>query len=200
MAGIDYPLWTTLKTNIVTQLTNVATEENIVSTGRNFAVSKDRWRVWIESQQNTALVNVMVSGIGINPARSQSRTNSLDEVTVIVDLYAIGEAGEVLPADELAASRLDLLVAQVREGLTRLDLTDFGFAVGMIDRNMDFSLTYYSQESEESTGQYAPARWTFTVMLPFIAQDKREYLDLTELNVSVSDETLDLYKLKFNYP
>jgi len=199
MAGINYPLWVELKTNIVSQLNAVAIEENAVSSARNFIVSKDRWRPWIESQQSVALVNVMITGVGLVPERS-NRVSSLDTVSIVVDMYALGTAGEILPADELAADRLDLLTAQVREALTRLKTTDFGFPVGMIDRNTDFSLTYYSQENEDSTGQYAPARWSFDVMLPYIPTDNNDYTDLTELNVSVKDDTLELYSLKFNYP
>lgn len=204
MAGINYPLWVQLKTNIVTQLTAIAVEETIVSPGRNFTVSKDRWRMWIEAEQNISLVNIMVSNVGQDSGRSQNRNSTLDQIDVVVDMYALGNAGEVLPFDEVAASRIDLLTAQVREGLTRLKFSDFGFSKDpeqgfIIDHNIDFTLTYYDQENEQSTGQYAPARWSFSVLMPFIPTDNNDYVDLEELNVSVSDETLELYAMKFNY-
>jgi len=204
MAGINYPLWVTLKTNIKTQLEAIATEENLVSPARNFIVTKDRWRPWLEAQQKVALVNIMVQTVGIVSERSTSRRATLDEVQLNVDMYALGEAGQVLPVDEVAADRLDLLVAQVREGLTRLNTIDFGFTKDPdhgwpIERDNNFSLTYYDQENENVTGQYAPARWSFNVRSVFIPEDKREYLDLSELNVTVKDEMLEQYALKFNY-
>ena len=199
MAGILPPLWTILKTNIVTELLAVAAEEAIVDPARNFLVGKDRWRPWIEAQQNVPLVNVMIQTVGQIPERSANRRSSLDDISINVDMYALGEGGNVLPSDQLAADRLDLLVAQVREGLTRLDTNDFGFVRDVdggiiIDRNLAFSLTYYDQENEQSTGQYAPARWNFNVAMPFIPNDKRVYIDLEELNV-----TLEQYALRFNY-
>jgi len=204
MAGINYPLWTTLKSNIVTILETIATEETLVDSARNFIVNKDRWRPWIEAQQKIALVNIMVQTVGQNEDRSGSSTNSLDDITINVDMYALGEAGETLPADEVAADRLDLLVAQIREGLTRLKEHDFGFPKDseygfLIDRSLSFSLTYYDQENEQATGQYAPARWTVTVQMPFIPVDNNDYNDLEELNVSVKDEMLEQYALKFEY-
>lgn len=206
MPGIDYPLWYTLKNNIVTILKAIATEENLVDSARNFAVEKDRWRPWIESQQNVPLVNVMVQTIGLNTDRSSNRRNALDDVTINIDMYALGEGGDVMPVDELAADRLDLLIAQVREGLTRLKETDFLFPEDPdngfpIDRsNADFTLTYYDQENEQATGQYAPARWTFIVQLAFIPVDNNIYNALTESIVSVKDETLEQYALRFTYP
>ena len=197
--AVDYPKWYTLKANIVTILQAVATAENAESTARNFKVQKDRWRPWIESEHNTPLVNVMVQGATPDDARSSSRNIVMDEVTVNVDMYVVGEAGETLPVDELAANRLDLLVAQVRKGLTTLDKIDYGFEIGEIDRSQKLTLSYYDQVNESLTGQYAPARWSFSVILPFEPSDETVYYDLEELNVSVTDETLDLYALKFNY-
>ena len=205
MSGINYPLWTTLKTNIVTILEEIATEETIVSAARNFLVTKDRWRPWIESQQNVPLVNVMVQTTRTNTDRSSNRRSTLDDVTVNVDMYALGKAGEVLPADEVAADRLDLLIAQVRDGLTRLLNIDFGFSQDPdfgfpIDKeDANFQLTYYDQENEQSSGQYAPARWNFTVQLAFIPTDNNDYNDLEILNVSVKDDTLEQYALRFTY-
>jgi hypothetical protein len=204
MPGINYPLWFTLKSNIKTILETIATEETAVDAARNFEVEKDRWRPWIEAQQSVPLVNIMVQTVGLNAPRSTNRRSTLDDVTVNIDMYALGEGGDVLPVDEVAAKRLDLLIAQVREGLTRLARTDFGFEKDPddgfpIDReNADFTLTYYDQENEQATGQYAPARWTFIVQLAFIPTDNNIYNALTELNVSLED--LTEFSLKFTYP
>jgi hypothetical protein len=204
MAGINYPLWVQLKTNLVTILTEIATEENIVDTARNFTVGKDRWRPWIEAQQKVSLVNIMVTGVGQDSGRSGNRTGSLDEINVVVDMYALGKAGEILPADQIAADRIDLLTAQVREGLTRFKNMNLGFTKDpvhgwQIDRNINFALTYYDQENEQSTGQYAPARWSFDVKMPFIPTDNNDYVDLDELNVSVKKGDLENFALRFNY-
>ena len=72
---------------------------------------------------------------------------------------------------------------------------DFGFP---IDReNADFTLTYYDQENEQATGQYAPARWTLIVQLAFIPTDNNTYNELIQLNVSLED--LTQFSLKFTY-
>ena len=128
MAGIELPPWVQLKTNIVSILQIIAAEETIVDPARDFEVNKDRYRPWAEAQQTISLVNVMIQGMAQDSGTSSARHCSTDEVAVIVDMYALGNAGEILPVDQEAANRLDLLVAQVREGLSRLDLIDFGFA------------------------------------------------------------------------
>ena len=202
--AIALPLWNALKVNIVTQLTAIAVEETLVDAGRDFEVSKDRWRPWIEEQQKKALVNIMVDTVSGNGDRSTQRVSALDDIIVKADMYAIGKAGEVLPADEVAAERLDLLIAQVREGLTRLAFTDYGFTKdstfgNVIDHDSNFQLNYYDQESQQATGQYAPARWSFTVQMPFIPVDDNDYENLEELGVVVSDETAALFALDFTY-
>lgn len=203
MAGINYPLWTQLKTNIVTLLEEVATEETLIDPARNFIVEKDRYRPWIEAQQTIPLVNVMVQNTDTNSGRSGNKSSTMDNVNVIVDMYAIGQAGEILPADQVASDRLDLLTAQVREALTRLKERDYLFARTanglVIDGNNNFSLTYYDQESEQATRQYAPARWSFTVQMPFVPTDNNNFADLTELNISVKQDDLVSFGARFNY-
>lgn len=202
--AIDYPLWTTLKANIVTALNEIATEEAAVSPARNFIVQQNRWRPWVEQQQKVALVNVLVQTVIQDGERSSARVSSLDNVTVFVDMYALGRGGSVLPADEIASDRIDLLVNQVREGLYRLKNAYFNFPVDqadgpVIDSDLDFTLTYYDQENEQTTGQYAPARWAFDVQLAYIPTDNNDYNNLEELNVSVKDDTLEAYSLRFEY-
>lgn len=202
--AVSYPLWYTLKQNIKTKLQSLATEESAIDTGRNFEVTVDRWRPWIESQQNTALVNVMIQSVNNDDARGGSRRNHIDTVSVFVDMYALGEGGNTLPADEVAAKRLDLLIAQTREALTRLADIDLGFEPDptygqYIDWDGSLDLTVYDQEQEQSTGQYAPARWTFNVSMPFIPVDNHDFPSLEELSLSVSDDDLALFALQFNY-
>lgn len=197
--AVEYPAWSTLKSNIVSILEVIAAEETLEDSDRDFTVGKDRYRPWIEPDQTKPLVNVMVQGVGQDSATSASRTNSTDEITVNVDMYAIGIAGEALPVDEVAANRIDLLIAQVREGLTRLGQINFGFDTGKLYTNLNYTLTYYDQENQESAGQYAPARWSFTVKTPFTPADNNTYIDLEELNVDISDDLAELYSLQFKY-
>lgn len=187
MAGISLPLWTQLKTNLVTILEEVATAEALVDPGRNFIVARDRWRPWIENQQNVAMVNVMVDSI--EPGGGGSRRYLRDEATVNLDLYALGtyeeQDGELTPADEIAAARLDLLAEQTRHAILRMVNRDFGFAAGQVDTgNLQLSLLIYSQEREEVNGQYAPARWTFRVGLPYFPAEA-ETTDMTQLDVNL---------------
>lgn len=202
--AIAYPLWRTLKLNVQTILKTIATEEAAVDPGRNFIVTRDRWRPWIEKQQEVPLVNIMCQAVNGVPERSGSRRNYLDSVNIFVDMYALGKGGETLPADEVAADRLDLLCNQVREGLTRLKEIDLGFPkdpIGgfLIDWDGNFDLTVYDQESEQSTGQYAPARWSFSVNMPYIPTDNNDYVDLEELNLKVTEDDLTLFETLFKY-
>lgn len=202
--AVDYPLWYQLKQNIKTALETIATEEAAVDAGRNFKVEVDQWRPWIEAQQSVALVNILVQAVNNDAGRSGSRRNHMDTVSVYVDMYALGEAGEILPVDGVAAKRLDLLNAQVREGLTRLAGIDLGFSPDpdyghYVDWDGSMDLTVYDQDEEQTTGQYAPARWTMNVNMPFIPVDNNDFSDLEELNLSVSDDDLALFALRFNY-
>lgn len=203
MAGINYPLWTQLKTNIVTLLKEVAVEETIVDPARNFIVERDKYVPWIEAQQNLSLVNVMVKNANTNGGRSGSKSSVMDDIEIMIEMYSIGKAGQVLPVDQVAADRLDLLTAQVREALTRLKQRDYLFprtANGLIiDNNNNFNLTFFDQVGEQSTKQYAPAQYGFTVHMPFIPTDNNDFVDLTELNVSVKEDDLVLFGARFNY-
>ena len=196
MAAIAYPAWYTLKSNLVAILQAVATEEATIDAGRNFEVHADRWRPWIENQQSTAMVNVGVETV--EPGGGGSRRYKEDLVSVYVDMYALStyqdQGGTLYPADELAAKRLDLLTAQVRSALTRLANADFGFTSGTIGTgDVQMALSLYSQEREEATGQYAPARWTLQVKLPYVPLDS-DTVDMTELNVD-----LQQFAVKFTF-
>jgi len=204
MAGINYPLWRTLKINVVSILEAVAAEENAIDPGRNFAVTRDRWRPWIESQQGTALCNVMIQNVNKTPERSGSRRSYLDTVNVYIDMYAIGEAGQIEPADVVAADRLDLLTAQAREAITRLKEIDLGFNIDpdgghIVDWDGSADMTIYDQDQEDTTGQYAPARWTFSVMMPYIPVDNHDFPNISELNLEPFKDELESFSLKFTY-
>jgi hypothetical protein len=203
MAGINYPLWYTLKNNIVSALETIATEEALVSAARNFEVEKDRWRPWIESQQSVPLVNVMVQNVSPIAEQSGSKKSTMNQIIVMIDMYVMGKAGETLPVDTYAADRLDLLTAQVREGLTRLASFDFGMfdtdGDPLIEKGADLTLQIYDQENEQVTGQYAPARWSLTVNMPFIPTDDNSLLNLEEIGVQVKEDDLDVWAVEFAY-
>jgi len=204
--AVAMPEYSTLKANIVTALQEVATAEAAIDSGRNFLVTKDRWRPWIENQQNVALVNVLVGTV--TSAGGGSHFNVTDRVSVNIDLYVLGtydeqvdsETGEktLTPADEMAAARLDLLVAQVRHAISRMKNSDFGMGAGTISRNISADLTMYSQEQQDSTGQYAPARWSLTVDMAYTPDDDATVTAITELNLTMED-ALESWAMKYTY-
>jgi hypothetical protein len=211
--AVSMPLYATVKSNIKTFLEAVADEEKTISAGRNFAVTKDRWRPWIEKEQNIALVNIMVDGIEPVANRSAAKTYMLMKTTFNLDMYVMGTAEEqgiydeedeligvsVLPADEKAQERLDLLIMQVLHGIMRLKNADFGLAPGKIEPSISPSLQMYSQEAEATYGQYAPARWTFDLNLPYYPADDAALVKITEINVAF-EQALETWSLKYKYP
>ena len=206
MAGVSLPAYSTLKANIVTLLQEVATAEVLIDAGRGFTVTRDRWRPWIESQQSTALVNVMVDSV--QSAGGGTAHNVTDRVNVNLDMYVLGTYDEQIdsdtgavtltPADEIAAARLDLLVNQVRHGIARMKNRDLGFAAGKIMRNIGASLNIYNAEGQESTGCYAPARWSLTVDLAYEPDDDATTVAMTELNLTWKD-TLESWASRYTY-
>ena len=204
--AVAMPGFSTLKANIVTALREVATAENAVSTARNFIVTQDRWRPWIENQQSVALVNVMVDNV--SSSGGGSHFNVTDRISVNIDMYVLGTYDEqvsagsgaitLTPADEIAAARLDLLTAQVRHAISRMKNSDLGFAAGQVSRNISASLTIYSQEGEEATGNYAPARWTLTVDMAYEPDDDAAATEITELNLTWKD-ALESWASRYTY-
>lgn len=204
--SVAMPGFSTLKTNIVTLLREVATAENAISTARNFTVTKDRWRPWIESQQSVALVNVMVDNV--SSAGGGSHHNVTDRVNVNIDMYVLGTYDEqtststgtvtLTPADEIAAARLDLLIAQVRHAISRMKNSDLGFATGVISRNISPTITIYSQEGEEATNQYAPARLSISVDMAYTPDDDATTTAITEIDLTWKD-TLESWASRYTY-
>lgn len=199
MAGIALPSWHYLKSNIQSILTAISTEEAAIDPHRAFLVTRDRWRGWVESQQNIALVNILADSV--EPSGGGSHHYQQDRVVVNIDMYAFGtyeeKTGSLLPADEVAAARLDLLIAQVREGLTRKNNIDLGFNPGRLSRE-SLALQFWSQEREDTLGQYAPARWVLTVQCPYVPTDQ-DLPRLEEINL-MFEQTLEAWGLKIAYP
>lgn len=179
---VSMPIYHTLKNNIVKILRDFS---NSQEKSLQFEVVRDRYRTWIENQQNKPLVNVIVTQL--EPSGGGKFHHDYT-ATVNVDMFVLGKGkkeideqtgGFVLfPADEKAADRLDLLVAQVQFAITQLAKYDFGFPAGAIGRITNApSLTLYSQ-SDDTTGNFAPARFTFSVTLPYAPVDNcDEYLN-----------------------
>ncbi len=70
----------------------------------------------------------------------------------------------------------------------------------MIDTgNTNFTLSVYDQEGQNSSKQYAPARWSFTVEMAYIPTDNNDYNDLEELGVTVTIDDLDSFSQEFDY-
>jgi hypothetical protein len=205
--AVAYPAWYNVETGIVTALEKVATEENAIDTARNFIVSRDRWRPWIENQQNVALVNVMVENI--SPGGGGTRRYTQDRVTINIDCYVLGTTEEQMqegtgtvtltPADEFAAARLHLLVAQVRHAITRMSEQDFGLTAGTIDTSaLKATVQIYNQEGDDNTGSYAPARVSFEVSLPFEPSDDGVSVEITDAWVKF-EQTIESWFVKHRY-
>ena len=202
--AVAIPLHATLKANIVTALQEVATAEKAVNAYRDFVVTHDRWRPWIENQQGVALVNVMVDSV--KSGGGGSRQNITDLISVNIDMYVLGtheeqtstdpetdlETTTLVPIDEAAAARLDLLTAQVRHAITRMKNGDLGFSAGKIVPNFGAAtLTIYTQEGEDSTGNYAPARYSFDVSANYTPADDSATVALTEINLAFNEALED---------
>lgn len=204
--AVAMPGFSTLKANIVTALREVAAAENAVSPARNFIVTQDRWRPWIENQQSVALVNVMVDNV--SSAGGGSHFNATDRVNVNVDMYVLGTYDEqvsagsgtitLTPADEIAAARLDLLIAQVRHAVSRMKNSDLGFSAGVISRNISPTITVYSQEGDDATNQYAPARLSLSVDMAYEPADDATATTITALNLTWKD-TLESWASRYTY-
>lgn len=208
---VSMPVHATLKANIVAALREVATAEKSVSPYRDFVVTHDRWRPWIENQQGVALVNVMVDSV--KSGGGGSRQNITDLISVNIDMYVLGtheeqttidqatglETMTLVPIDEAAAARLDLLTAQVRHAITRMKNGDLGFSAGQIIPNFGAAtLTIYTQEGEDSTGNYAPARYSFDVTAAYLPADDAATAAITEINLEFN-EALEAWGSKYIY-
>lgn len=205
--AVAYPAWYNIQTGIITSLEKVATEESAVDEARSFIVSRDRWRPWIENQQNVALVNVMIENV--SPGGGGTRRYTQDRVAINIDCYVLGTTEEqtndgtgavtLTPADEFAAARLHLLVAQARHAITRMSEQDFGLPAGTIDTHaLKASVQIYNQEGDESTGSYAPARISLEIVLPFEPSDDGVAVDITESQLKFK-QTIESWFVKHSY-
>lgn len=205
--AVAYPAWYSVQTGIISALEKVATEENSIDEARNFIVSRDRWRPWIENQQNVALVNVMIENV--SPGGGGTRRYTQDRVTINIDCYVLGTTEEqtnegtgavtLTPADEFAAARLHLLVAQARHAITRMSEQDFGLPAGTIDTGaLKASVQIYNQEGDDSTGSYAPARISLEVVLPFEPSDDGVAVDITDAQIKFK-QTIESWFVKHSY-
>ena len=205
--AVAYPAWYSVQTGIISALEKVATEESAIDEARNFIVSRDRWRPWIENQQNVALVNVMIENV--SPGGGGTRRFTQDRVTINIDCYVLGTTEEqtnegtgavtLTPADEFAAARLHLLVAQARHAITRMSEQDFGLSAGAIDTHaLKASVQIYNQEGDESIGSYAPARISLEVVLPFEPSDDGIAVDINESQLKFK-QTIESWFVKHSY-
>jgi hypothetical protein len=205
--AVAYPAWYSVQTGIISALEKVATEENSIDEARNFIVSRDRWRPWIENQQNVALVNVMIENV--SPGGGGTRRFTQDRVTINIDCYVLGTTEEqtnegtgavtLTPADEYAAARLHLLVAQARHAITRMSEQDFGLPAGTIDTHaLKASVQIYNQEGDDTTGSYAPARISLEVVLPFEPSDDGVAVDITDAQIKFK-QTIESWFVKHSY-
>ena len=185
--AVAYPSWYNIQTGAVNSLRAVATEESAIDEARDFVVDRDRWRPWIENQQNVALVNVVIDSV--RPDGGGTRRHTQDRITINLDCYVLGTSEEqtseetgavtLTPADEFAAARLHLLVAQVRHAITRMSAQDFGMTPGTVDTlALKTVIQAYNQEGDESTGSYAPARIQLEVIAAYEPADDGAFVEI----------------------
>lgn len=204
---VALPLYATAKAAIVTQLRAVAAAEAAVNAGRNFSVVRDKSIAWIENQQNKAIVNVRLDSI--EPDGGGTKHYTQDRVSFYIDMYVLGTAEEqtntttgdvtLFPADEKASDRLDLLIAQVRYGITKMSTRDLGLSPAVCDSHaLKARLQVYDHDGAEDTGIYAPARFTFDISVPYSPEDDGTLTAVSEINVTF-DEALEDWSLKYVY-
>jgi hypothetical protein len=207
--AIALPAYNTLKKNIVTILNELSALE-ITAGNDGFTAERDRYRSWPYTETMTARVNVMVQNA--TPSSGGSHIHTDYRFTVNVDMYVIGgcaaeEVGEVegeevvtlTPANIVASERLDLLVSQCQFALTQLAEHDFGFTAGMIGRaSKGMTLTINNQGDDQTVGTFAPARWSFDVILPYTASDNGTTFNLTDLTITM-EKVLEDIRLEYSY-
>lgn len=205
--AVAYPSWYNIQTGAVNSLKAVATEESAIDEARDFVVDRDRWRPWIENQQNVALVNVVIDSI--RPDGGGTRRHTQDRITINLDCYVLGTAEEqtseetgavtLTPADEFAAARLHLLVAQVRHAITRMSAQDFGMAPGTVDTlALKTVIQAYNQEGDESTGSYAPARIQLEVIAAYEPADDGAFTEIETASLTMK-QAIENWHIKHTY-
>ena len=204
MAGIAYPVVNAIKKNIVTILAAVSSAE-VTAGNPGFTAGRDRYRTWPYTEDLTAYVNTMLTGM--TPESGGSQGYTLYRATFNIDMYAIGGASSetvvddetiLTPANIEAADRLDLLIAQVQWGLTQLAKYDLGLPAGTLYKKPGLTLTMSNQVSEDSTTVFAPARFTLEVLFPYNAADNAPTYTLPGIEVTMS-KVLESIQLKYKY-
>lgn len=205
MSALTQPTYNTIKKNLVTILAAVSADE-VTQGNPGFTVERDRYRNWKTAEELTARVNILLAGY--SPESGGSRAYTKYRATFNVDMYVFGgsTAEEVIdseltltPANIEAADRLDLLISQVQFGLTQLAQHDFGMTPGAIERpSKGMTLTISNQGDDRSVGVFAPARWSFDVMIPYYASDNGPTANLTTLNLTLNRAIEDM-ALQYTY-
>ena len=204
MSAITKPVHNTIKKNIVAILAAVSAAE-VAAGNPGFTVERDRYRSWEPTEDLTARVNVMMTGMTPDKGGSQQYTNY--RASFNIDMYALGGASHedeiddetvLTPANIDAADRLDLLISQVQYGLTQLAQHDLGLPAGTISRNPSMSLTMSNQADDNNTTVFAPARFTIEVMTPYYAADNGPTFTMTEIDLKMK-KVLEDIELKYTY-
>jgi hypothetical protein len=76
--------------------------------------------------------------------------------------------------------------------------SDLGFAAGVISRNISPTITVYSQEGDDATNQYAPARLSLSVDMAYEPDDDATATTITALNLTWKD-TLESWASRYTY-
>ena len=203
MSAISAPAYAQVKQNIVTILEAVSAAE-VTAGSKGFTVERDRYRNFEYTEDLTAKVNVMMSGMTPEPGGNQRYTPY--RCTFEIGMYVIGgctrdelidEELVTIPANIEAADRLDLLVAQVLFGLTQLLTYDLGMTPGTITKGKP-TLTMSNQVDDQSTTVFAPAKFTLECVLPYMAADNAATYALPGVTVTMQ-KALESVQLNYTY-
>ena len=193
--SIALPLYYDVMPGMEAAIEEVRAAEAIVAPARNFEISLNRGRPYIESVEKKALVNILLKKVETDSERS-SKHQKVHKGIYHFDMYVRGTTTDLEPADESSMLRLLLLSAQVESALTAMKNQRFGLTVGKIDRRIALDLEIYPfEDPRESASTYAPARFTMECFFPYSPSDL-ELPDLESLDIKMLED----WNTKFIYP
>jgi len=192
--SISFPLYAQAIEGIYDAIKEVADAEYAEDPVLGFEVSKNRARPYIESVTNKALVNILLNKV--DPiSKESSEYGEMQTATYHLDMYVRGSDTDLVPADESAIIRLQLLTSQVMFAIKAMKNVRFNISVGKIRRRIESSLQFYDIEDDrQSSSMYAPARYIFSCDFPYAPDDI-----ISPALQTVDLEIIDSWRVQFNY-
>lgn len=191
--SVPFPLYAQAIDGIYDAIKEVADAEAIIDPVLGFVVSKNRARPYIESVTNKALVNVLLNKV--DPTGMSSQYAERLTATYHLDMYVRGADTVLIPADESASTRLQLLTGQVMFAVKAMKNIRFNLDVGQIARNIESSLQFYELEDDrQSSSMYAPARYIFKCDFPYSPEDI-----ISPALKTLDVDLVDSWRVQFNF-